>query len=305
MTSLQTKKLKMYLVLRVLLRANPEILALMPNSQEFLTALDVAIIDIQQYSALQQEDNSELSNQKKQLKAKLVGMLLDNGGKIQAYANYKKDTQLLAATKATETELNRMDEIKLVEYAKGLYNKTNEHMMDLIPYRITAEMQNELMGNITNFETISPQAKKEKLDSHNVTVNLVEAYATADSIVANFDMEVEIIRRSHPQFYSDYKAITKVNKPTDVVQLIGQIIDSETGAGLPNATITLIINNTAKDPIVKQSADKGGFWIKTIAPGIYTATVTKIGYQTQTIAITVMGDEPYGLEVKLVKTPNP
>lgn len=291
----------MYLVLRVLLKANPEIMVLMPNSQEFLAALDVAILDIQRYSALQQENGSELSTRKKQLKAKLVDMLLDNERKIQAYANYKKDAQLLAVTKATETELNRMDEIKLVEYAKGLYNKTNEHMMELVAYRITPDVQNELLGNITDFETISPQVKKEKLDSQNITSSLVEAYLTADSIVDNFDMEVEIIRRSHPQFYADYKAITKLNKPTDVVQLIGQIADSETGLGLPNATITLAINNSAKDPIVKQSADKGGFWLRTIAPGIYTATVTKIGYQTQTHTITVMGDEPYGLEVKLVK----
>ena len=81
----------MYLVLRVLLKANPEIMILMPNSQEFLAALDVAILDIQRYSALQQENGSELSTRKKQLKAKLVDMLLDNERKIQAYANYKKD----------------------------------------------------------------------------------------------------------------------------------------------------------------------------------------------------------------------
>jgi len=32
--------------------------------------------------------------------------------------------------------------------------------------------------------------------------------------------------------------------------------------------------------------------------------MTKIGYETQRFTITVMGDNPYNLDIKAVKTPN-
>jgi len=66
----------------------------------------------------------------------------------------------------------------------------------------------------------------------------------------------------------------------------------------------LTLNDSTKDPIVKLSADKGGFQLRTITPGYYTVTMTKIGYETQTFTITVMGDNPYNLDIKAVKTPN-
>jgi len=115
------------------------------------------------------------------------------------------------------------------------------------------------------------------------------------------DKEVEIIRSSEPKFYSEYKTIRKVDLPTDVMQVVAKITDSETGAGIPNATATLTLDGGKADPIVKQSAEKGGFQIKTIAPGIYTVKVEKLGYLTQTLSIIITGDEPYNLAVKMVK----
>jgi len=65
--------------------------------------------------------------------------------------------------------------------------------------------------------------------------------------------------------------------------------------------VTFTLKDGTADPIVKQSTEKGDFQIKTIAPGIYTVTVVKLGYLTQTLTITLPGDEPYSLDVKMVK----
>jgi len=43
MTTLQIQKLRMYIALRILLRANPAILAKLPNADELLIALDNVI----------------------------------------------------------------------------------------------------------------------------------------------------------------------------------------------------------------------------------------------------------------------
>lgn len=290
----------MYLALRVLLKASPEILAKLPNVEEYVTALDAAILDIQIYSALQQEGKEEILNLKRKLKVQLIGSLVETGRKLQAYAAYKKDDALLRLVKLSESYLNRLEDIELIEYAKSIHKKANDHV-DLIVYGVTPETQTALLMDITQFETVSPQIPKAKQDQKNVTNMLNESYKTGDDTLIGLDKLVEIVHSSESKFYADYKALRKVEVPVDVMQLVARVTDAETGAGVPNATVTLALNGSNNDPIVKQTADKGGFQIKTLPNGIYTVTVVKIGYQTQTLTITLPGDEPYSLEVKLVK----
>jgi len=148
---------------------------------------------------------------------------------------------------------------------------------------------------------LNPESGKSEVDKKSTTSYLAEAYKKADRVLSDMDKEVEIIRSSEPKFYSEYKVIRKIDLPTDVMGLIAKITDAETGTGIPNATATFTLNGSTAEPIVKQSAEKGGFQIKTIAPGIYTVVITKIGYNPQTLTVTLPGDEPYDLAVKMVK----
>ena len=303
MTNLQLEKLKKYLVLRVLFGANPEIQAQLPNAQEYLTALDAAILEIQTYRDQQLEGNETIPDQRKQMKAKLIADLIETERKIQSYGTYVGDNLLLNATKLSPTDLGRLDDVKLKEYAKSIYNKVNNLLDKLERYKLSADTQTVLMDNITQFEMVSPQVEKSKIDKKDVTTYLALAFKKADDILSRLDKDVEIIRTSEPVFYANYKAVRKIDVPTDVIQLVAKITDAQTGAGIPNATVTFTQTDATADPIVKPSADKGGFQIKTIAPGIYTVTVVKLGYLTQTLSITLPGDEPYSLDVKMVKNP--
>ena len=60
MTTLQIQKLRMYIALRILLRANPAILAKLPNADELLTALDNAIAEIQANDLLKKKTANEI-----------------------------------------------------------------------------------------------------------------------------------------------------------------------------------------------------------------------------------------------------
>jgi len=291
----------MLLALRVLLKASPQIMAKLPNSNEFLIALDAAILAIQTNSSLQQENNNDLIEQRNKLHDSLVQDTLEIQRKMRPYAAYRKNESLFKFLDFTKTNLNALADVKLTEFAKSVYNKVEEHSDELGPYGFSADTQAAYMNEITLYEIITPEVKIDKQDQHNVTVLLSDNFATADEVIENFDMLVEIVRTSDVKFYADYKAIRKVDASYSPVQLVAQVNDAETGAGVPNATATITLNGSTKDLIVKQSAAKGGFQVKTIAPGIYTVVVTKIGYQTQTITITLMGDKPYSLEIMLVK----
>jgi hypothetical protein len=301
MTNLQLEKLKKCLVLRVLFGASPEILAKLPNAQDYLTGLDAAIQEIQTYRDQQLEGNETIPEQRKQMKAKLVAELIEIERRLQSYGTRNNDNLLLNATKLSKTDLNRLDDVKLVEYSKSIYNKVNNLLDKLVRYELDADTQKVLIDEITEFEILSPQVSKSKFDQKDVTTYLAQAYKKADDILGRLDKDVEIIRSSQPIFYANYKTTRRVDMPTDVIQLVAKVTDATTGAGIPNATATIAPDGGTAEPIVKQTAGKGGFQIKTLPSGIYTVTVVKLGYLTQTISIIITGDEPYALNVKLVK----
>lgn len=301
MTTLQVEKLRMYIALRMLLRANPAILAKLPNANELLTALDNAIAEIQANDLLKKKTANEIRQIIETLRTNLIRNILSTSRKMQAYADYKKDKALLKDTKYTDTYLSGLKDVELVQVAKNLYEMVNLYLAEVVPYELNTETQTALLNDATLYETSSPQLDIKEREQKNITATIAENFKTADAIVASLDKQVEIVHDTQPAFYKDYKTTRKVEVPKDVVQVVAKVTDAETGAGIPNATVTFSLKDGGSEPIVKQTAEKGGFQIKTIASGIYTVTVVKLGYLNQTLTITIDGDEPYDLGVKMVK----
>jgi len=291
----------MYIALSILLKENPAILAKLPNGTKLLTALDNAIADIQANNLRQQESDAILREQLEELHKNLVNNIIATSRKMQAFADSKKSNALLKDIKFTKTDLANISDIELVQIAKKLHETVNLYLAELEKYELDAETQKTLLADITIYETTAPKLDNWQRDQKEITNILRINYKTADEIVSSIDKQVEIVHDSEPEFYKKYKTTRKVDVPADVVQLVAKITDAERGAGVPNATVTFTLNDSTAEPIVKQTAEKGGFQIKTIASGIYTVKVQKIGYQTQTLTITLPGDEPYSLNVKLVK----
>jgi len=301
MINLQERKLQMYLTLRALLRAYPEVLAKLPNGEEYLVALDVAILSIQNNIELKEKGTTTISNQQKEQKAQLKSRILEDSVKLKAYANHQSNSGLVEFCSTTPTKLDKLNDTEFVVYAKSLYGYIGESLTDLTRYQLSAETQASLLDLITGFELINPALSNAKGGYKNLSGNLVENFKEADAIVAKLDTEVEMIKSTDTQVYNIYRTKRKVDYNTDSNDLVGHVQDAATDAGLPNATLTFTLNDSTAAPIVKTSAEKGGFQIKTIAPGFYTVVITKIGYQTQTLPITIIGDDQFSLDVKMVK----
>lgn len=289
------------MALRVLLGANLAILEKLPNATVLLTALDNAIADIQSNIALQQASGNEQKEQLEKLHDKVVQDAMDASRKTGAYADAVDNKALLKDSQLAESKISRLKDIELIQIAKGMYNLVNTNLEQLTPYGLTADTQTTFLSDIALFEAFIPQQGNAGLDKKNITKALNESYKTADKVVSHFDKLLEIVRLTEPKFYADYKALRRIEMPTDVVQLVAKITDAATGAGIPNVTVSLQLNGSSADPIVKQTAEKGGFQIKSLENGIYTVTVEKIGYLTQTLTLTLPGDEQYSMEVKMVK----
>ena len=301
MINLQEKRLQMYLTLRALLRAYPEVLAKLPNGTEYLKALDVVILNIQNNIELKQKGTKTIKDQQKQQKAQLKSRILEDGQKLKAYANYQGNASMVEFCSTTDTKLGKLNDTEFVVHAKTLYGYIGESLANLTRYQLTPETQTSLLDLITGFELINPALSNAEGSYKNLSGNLLENFKEGDTIVAKLDVEVELVKSTDTEVYNIYRTKRKVNYNADSNDLVGHVQDAQTDAGIPNATVTFTLKDDTAKPIVKQSAEKGGFQIKTITPGIYTATVVKLGYLTQTLSIIITGDEPYDLEVKMVK----
>lgn len=302
MTSKQDAKLKMYLTMRIYLLSNPEILAKLPNSNEFMVALDAAIAQIQSTSEQNHYSTKGITDNKKQLRDTLATQTVDNSAKMQAYARYLHDTVLLAETKFTRSDLRKIPALELVDISNGLYNRIQSNIDKVTSYNLTVDTQTNYRLTIDSFIESIPQPRQSQLKSKENTLLESQAFAAADEALSNIDTLVEIVKLNEPTFYAGYKNARKiVEQGTGSLQVQGYITEAENQKPIPLATVAFRLNGQSEVVLEKETAAKGGFMIKSLPEGIYDVTVTKVGFKPKTITTAVRWDELSNLEVELDK----
>ena len=302
MTNVQTQKLRMYVALLAFLKSNKDVLAKLPNIDGYITDLDTVVTRINADIELQKQSLADLTKQKNQLQANLIDNTVDVSRKFQAYAAYSKNDALLKAVKFTESDLIHLIDIELLQTSKSLYAKVNTYLAALTPYGLTADTQTAFGNNITLYENVIPELNQGKRDRKSLTIQISDDFDTADTVIDNIDLLVEVVHISEPKFYSDYQSARKVGTVFGTVQLLGKVTDAASGDPIANVTAAFTLNGNSEPDIIKQTATKGGFMVKSIEQGIYAVDISKFGYQTQKLSIAVSADEPYNLNVKLVKS---
>jgi len=62
-----------------------------------------------------------------------------------------------------------------------------------------------------------------------------------------------------------------------------------------------VVNDNGEPVVVKKTAEKGGFNIKSLAAGVYQVTLKKMGYTDQVITVSVNDGEMSLVEAKIEK----
>lgn len=292
----------MYLAIRIFLRTNDLIASKLPNYAQFLLALDNAIAEIQGNSVHLQMNTKGIAGGKQEQRAALETISADASSKIQAWAKFTKNTVLLAETKFKISTLEHVTDLELVNDAKLLYAKINEHLLALTPYGLTAESQTAYQALISAYETAIPQNRETQVNKKSTNQQLNQAFEAAADAIENIDMLVEIVRQSEAVFYNEYKATRKViETASGSFTVKGTVKDRLNSNPIDGATLTFRLNDKEEVVLVKQSADKGGFNVKSLDEGIYTVTTTKIGYKTEIMQLTVSNTELNELAVWMVR----
>lgn len=308
MTTKQETKLNMYLAVRDYLIPNESITKDLPNFAANATRQKETILNIQAFAEKQKFDKKGLAKLKKELREKLITLSIDNSRKITAFAKFSNNILLQNDVKFTSSNFSKMTDTGLKDYAQIVYDKAEANVDALPSYGITAETQKTMLETLTAYNESISKPRVGIAERSQATKQLASLFDTADTILRNMDLAVEIIRIPQKNFYDGYKTARKTIE-TSSAYLTLKALATERQTGLPVKGAIFTFKASAKmdgfasvnGEIVKKTAEKGRFHVKNMPAGIYQVSVRKPGYADKTETVIVADGEMTDLRVELEK----
>jgi len=180
----------------------------------------------------------------------------------------------------------------------------------LATYGVTAAILTTMQTAITNFSGAIPKGRVGTTDGEQSTQQLATLFNTLKTNWAKIDKLVAMVQTAQPNFYQEYLNVRKViSTGNGSFALQASATEINSGEPISKATFTFAPSNgllksaatNGKDNIVKKTAAKGKFNIKSMPEGTYTVTITKPGYKDLVVTVSVVNGELAKLDVILEK----
>ncbi len=308
MNKQQESRLSMYLSFRDYQSAYKATTDPLPNYTDNSTTFENTIVQLQDVAEEQKISKKGVTDLKNNLKESLIVPSADYARKLGVFAKFTNNPTLAQEVKFSESKIRQAADTAVRDYAQIVYDRAQSNLAALATYGITAATQAALLAGITAYNDSIGKPGAGRTESTQTTKLLDKLFKTADTALENMDAAVEIIRVSQPAFYTGYKNARKiVETGTGSLAIKGKVTDARTGEPVKNATLTFTLESgsamgkggKAGKSIVKKSAAKGGYNIKTAPSGMYVVTVTKVGYPDQEKRVAVVDGEMTDLNIEL------
>lgn len=308
MTTKQEQRFNMYLTVRDFLIPNDPVTRDLPNFTQNFTVLQDTISKIQLSGEQQKSDRTGITKLKNQIKKALITMAVDNSGKIAAMAKFTGNTKLLNEVKFKRSDLGKVTDVALKDYAQIIYDRVQANLDALAQYGINAETQKSFLDTITQYNTSIAKPRVGITEKTQATKDLVELFDSADMALENIDYAIEIVRLSQTSFYNGYKTARKlIDTSSGTLSL--KATAKEMASGEPVKGVKFIFspdgsrsaNTRGNGEIVKKTAEKGSFNVKNMPAGTYRVTISKPGYKEKVESVSVADGEMTEMRVELEK----
>lgn len=247
-----------------------------------------------------------LTKEKRELRDKLTTLTLDNSLKLNAYAVDSNKTKLKSAVKMTNSKLLRATDTGLRDYAQLIYDKAQDYLDALASYGITPATQTILLDTINAYFASISGPRVGINEKRQATTKLAELLDKADAVISKMDAEIGIIKLTQPTFFNGYTGAKKVvNTGKGTLALRAKVVDMQSGTAIKGVIFSFKQDDGAsegaggKEEIVKKTADKGIFIIKSMPEGNYTVHISKPGYNEKVVTVTVADGEMSELKIEL------
>lgn len=301
MTKFQENKINSLETLILFCDQKADVTANLPEFDSNLGVLRDIVAEIKTTGEKQKTGLTGIAVDKKQLRIRLINLGSDSARKLTSYAKLKNQHTLLGVIDFTISDFNRFSDLELRDNCQIVYDAAQGILPELGSYFINEETQSDLQVAIADFNGSMNAPRLGTTTKSQLTKQLVVLFKRAEVAVANMNASVELIRTSNPDFYNGYQTAGKVIRRGSVsLSVKGLVTESQTSNPIKGVTVTFTaVNGTAKllnqtsgnGVLVKKTAAKGGFNIKSLEGGTYQVLFQKHGYLEITQEVNVLNGE--------------
>jgi hypothetical protein len=308
MTTNQVSRRNMYFSVRNFAIANEATAKTIPFYTAKYSIFENALREIQTWSEMQKDAITGFAKEKKKLKETLITISSDYSKMLAAIAKFSDDDKLMDKIRFRISELRRMKDVELRDYAKIIYDNVEANIGKLTEYEITADTQKAYMDIINSYDAVLSTPRTEIAEKSQTTKRLAGLFDNADAALLELDFAIEAGQPKQPEFFSNYKAVRKIVDPgTGKLALRGTAVDINSGKPLKGAIFVFKADGekvpfaTSSGEIIKKTASKGIFHIKSLPAGTYKVAVKMDGYKAKEVTVEISDGVRRELTVELEK----
>ena len=266
---------------------------------QLLIELENNLNEIDTLKEQQATDITGLSKQKDALRKIAAQKAIEMCKAILLMAQMTNNILLANEVTYTETDFRTVSDNKVDTYLSVVYSAALRYQGELQQYGVTPNKLPELKTSIDAFKAVIGTPKNGTIGRKQITDRLATLFADEMVIIDKIDLLIETLKFSNPTLYTEYQDNRKINYFGSSLMVNSAITDAETGLGLPGVVLTFILDGVTV--LEKTTGVNGGTNIKSINPGVYSVNLTKAAYATQTITVSIPGDDLITVTAAMVK----
>lgn len=197
--------------------------------------------------------------------------------------------------KYSRSSLERLADNILIIASRIIYDKSKLHLPDLNHYGVTDAVILSLNKAIEDYDASIPKPRSGIVTKRVATGNLKQLFEATDYLLKNqMDVLVGIVKDLYPDFYANYVSSIKIiNTASHPLSLRCSVVDS---LGIPVVGVTALVTENGK---TYKTKTKGGFYVKSLAAGVYKVLFSKEGYLSQEVPVVIASGERTDVSVIL------
>jgi len=299
MTSKQSSIYSMLRRIVTFLRKEASALSSLMILAQLVTELENKLNEIDTLKEQQAADITGLSKQKDAFRKTATQKAIEMCKALLAYAKITNNILLANEVNYTETDFRKASDNEVDTYLSVIYSAGLRYQSELQQYGVTPNKLPELKTAIDAFKAVIGTPKNGTIGRKQITDRLATLFADEMEIIDKVDLLIETLKFSNPTLYTEYQDNRKINYFGSSLMVNSAITDAETGIGLPGVVMAFMLNGI---PVLeKTTGNNGGTNIKSIDPGVYSVNLTKPAYVSQTISISIPGDDLITVTAAMVK----
>jgi hypothetical protein len=305
MTTKQEHKLNMFMAVRDYLKGYEAALMELPGYADNFKMLQESINKIQTAAENQKFNKTGLYKEKIRIKNELIAMAADFSRKMTAYASFSGNQRLASEVYYSPSDLKNESDVALKDHVQIIHDRTKANIDNLVSYGITPEALQSLSTLIASFNSALASPRIGITEKRQATIQLAEYFFAADSAIEKLDLSLGIVALSENDIFSGYKT-ARILVDTGSRTIAMKAIATEKGTGYPvrNVTFTFYLDGSNADNVVlrKKTSEKGMFYVRNLAPGIYNVTISKHGFREKNVTVNVTAGERSDLKVEIERS---